>query len=252
MKYNKPLDDGSIIKKDGRVLKPTGPRAMQLKAAMKAQESETVALLKEQIKDLMEIIASNKTGNVVPTGFTAEEVDREINKAVETAVIETEKKFSEQIADLEEELKFVKAEFRKYRQNYNVDSFKELQDSVSELKDTIAELQNNVTSLKVKLESKDEIIDTLKNHVSPGGGDLNEIMERLANKVDAIANSAFEGEEFIDDPNRPQLETKFIDPLSVEDEPEFEPHVSVDEEKVEPQGENINDKVSKLKDILGK
>ena len=238
MKYNKPLDDGSIVKKDGRVLKPTGPRAMQLKAAMKAQESETVAMLKEQIKDLMEIVASNKTANVVPAGFTAEDVDKEINKAVEVAVVETEKKFAEKIKDLEEELTFVKAEFRKYRQNYNADDF--------------AELQNNVTSLKVKVESKDEIIETLKNYVAPGGGDLTEVMERLANKVDAIANTAFEGEEFVDDPNRPQLETKFIDPLDSEDVPDFEPHVSVDEEKVESQGEKIDDKVSKLRDILGK
>jgi len=236
MKYNKPVSDDCIVKKDGRVLKPTGPRAMQLKAAMKAQESETVSLLKEQIKDLMEIVASNKTANVVPAGFTAEDVDKEINKAVEIAVVETEKKFAEKLADIEEELKFVKAEFRKYRQNYNAESF--------------TELQNNVTSLKVKVESKEELIETLKN--SQGNGDLGEVMEKLADKVDAIANTAFEGEEFVDDPNRPKLESKFIDPLSAEDTPDFEPHVNVDEEKVESQGEKINDKVSKLRDILGK
>jgi len=245
MKYNKPIGDDYVVKKDGRVLKPTGPRAMQLKAAMKAQESETVAMLKEQIKELMEIVASSKTANVVPSGYTAEDVDREINKAVEIAIVETEKKYTEKITHLEAELARAREEHAKYVEQFNEKLF-------SELNDRIKGLENNVTSLKVKVESKDEIIETLKNSTGNGDSELGEVMERLADKVDAIANTAFEGEEFVDDPNRPKLETQFIDPLSAEEVPDFEPHVNVDEEKVEPQGEKINDKVSKLRDILGK
>jgi len=236
MKYNKDLGEDYTIKKDGRVLKASGPRAMQLKAAMKAQESETVHILKEQVKDLMEIVASGKSGNVVPSGYSADEVDKEINKAVETAIIETEKKSKETIADLEEELKYVKAEFKKYRNNYNAEAMKEL--------------ENNVTSLRVKVESKDEIIETLKS--ATGTADISELVSSLTNKVDAIANSALDGKEFIDDPDRPRIETQFVDPLDAAVESTLEPHVVIDEEKGIENGGNINHKVNKLKDILGK
>lgn len=237
MRYNKNLGADYTVKRDGRVLKPTGPRAMQLKAALKAQESETVRILKEQVKELMGIVAeSKKSSNLVPKGYSADEVDKEINKAVELAVIETEKKSKETIADLEEELKYVKAEFKKYRNNYNADRIKEL--------------ENNVTSLKVKLEAKEEIIESLKS--ATGSTNITELMESLKNKVDAIANSTFEGEEFVDDPDRPKIETKFVDPLDAASESTLEPHVVIDEEKGVDNGGNINHKINKLKDILGK
>lgn len=236
MKYNKDLGADYTIKKDGRVLKPTGPRAMQMKAVLKAQESETVHILREQVKELMEMVAENKSGNVVPKGYSADEVDKEINKAVELAIVETEKKSKEIIADLEEELKYVKEEFKKYRNNYNAENIKEL--------------ENNVTSLRVKVEAKEEIIESLKS--ATGSADISELMESLKDKVDAIANSAFEGEEFIDDPDRPTIETTFVDPLDAAAESTLEPHVVIDEEKGVENGGNINHKVNKLKDILGK
>jgi len=233
MRYDK---KDVTIKRDGRVLKPTGPRAMQMKSAIKAQESETITLLKEQIKDLMKIVAENKTANIVPQGYSAEEVDKEINKAVEVAVVETEKKTQEIISDLKEELAYVKEEFRKYRSKYNEEAFQEL--------------QNKVTSLKVRLESKEEIIESFK--VATGSSNINEIIESIKNKVDVLVNSKFEGNEFVEDPDRPVIETKFIDPLDNQEASDFEQHVSVEEEEVAVQGDTITSKVNKLKDILGK
>jgi len=236
MKYNKELGSDYTIKKDGRVLKPTGPRAMQMKAALKAQESETVRILREQVKELMEIVSESKSANVVPKGYSADEVDKEINKAVELAIVETEKKSKETITDLEEELKYVKEEFRKYRNKYNDERIKEL--------------ENNVTSLRVKLEAKEEIIESLKS--ATGSTNISELVESLKNKVDALANSTLDGEEFIDDPDRPKIEMKFVDPLDATAESVLEPHVVIDEEKGVENGGNINHKVNKLKDILGK
>ena len=237
IKYNKKdLGSDYTIKKDGRVLKPTGPRAMQMKAALKAQESETIRILREQVKDLMEIVSESKSANVVPKGYSADEVDKEINKAVELAIVETEKKSKETITDLEEELKYVKEEFRKYRNRYNDERVKEL--------------ENNVTSLKAKIEAKEEIIESLKS--ATGSTNISELMESLTNKVDAIANSTLDGEEFIADPDRPKIEMKFVDPLDATAESVLEPHVVIDEEKGVENGGNINHKVNKLKDILGK
>ena len=87
------------------------------------------------------------------------------------------------------------------------------------------ELSNKVVALEAKLEAKDEVISALKSR------------------------TVGEGEVFVEDSNRPEMKTVFIDPTEA-GQNRMESHIKVEEESITAKAD-IDDKVNKLKNLIG-
>ena len=92
-------------------------------------------------------------------------------------------------------------------------------------KKEVKELSNKVISLEAKLEAKDEVISALKSR------------------------TVGEGEVFVEDKDRPEMKTAFIDPTEA-GQNRMESHIKVEEESITAKAD-IDDKVNKLKNLIG-
>jgi hypothetical protein len=96
------------------------------------------------------------------------------------------------------------------------------------IKDQEKELDSRkdiINSLEIKLEAKDEVIEALK------------------------ARTIGEGEVFVEDSDRPEMETVFIDPTE-QGKNKMESFIEVEEESITAK-EEVDDKVNKLKNLIG-
>ncbi len=219
--YNK-FGDKEYTKKDGRILVSYGPRDRQMRAQKLFNESDTIRQLQNQVNDLLNKIENNNSKNLV-------NIDDEINKAVKEAIEEVKKDNSRRIASLENDLK--------KHELIEVDLNKQIED-----------LKNNVTSLKVVIDAKDDIINFLKTQVDTKdnlGINSKELIEYLKGNIN-ISDVAV-------DKDRPKLKTEFIDPLDKSVVESLESHIDVKEEHINSdKKEKMDDKVKKLKSLLGK
>ena len=182
--YNKK----DIIK--NRRLMTTGPRDMQRKNKMgfaEESQAELIKEFKEQVRTLQDKLSQEPRSN---SGlFTPEQVDDEIIKAVQSET-------SSLKIDYERKIKKIELE--------NV------------------ELKNEIIRLKEKIDSKDELIQQLK-------------------ETPTIYDEK--------DDDRPQIETVFVDPLE-RVEKEVESYITV-EDVTPDQKEDMFEKVGRLKELIG-
>lgn len=234
-----------FIKPDGRKLVSGGPRDMQRKqtvAYATSPDVEVIEALKQQIEELKELSKSKQAEGL----YTAEEVDEEIRKAVEAAVKETtiSLKRSTQAASQEVEPVLQKYKVQILELQKNNDDLTKIHSSVanqnaelksqiskleSELKETI-ELKKQIAVLEQTLAGKEEVIEALKSR-----------------PVTSVA-------EIVEDPNRPKLEQTFIDPLEKGAGDGLKSNIKIEETELELplKKEEMDDKVSKLRGLLGK
>lgn len=231
------------VKSDGRKLTRSGPRDMQARVAGTGYnpDNELVALLTNQIAELKaEMIAlKSKTADDAPQGFfTPEQVDEEIRKAVEAAISEAAISFKGQkqdsdLIELVKEYKRQIVELQKGNDNLtrlhanitkeNTDLKTKISKLESENSDA-AELKKQIAVLEQELSGKQELIETLKS--SP----------------------AIVGNEIID-PDRPQMEQVFIDPLEENAGEGLKSSIQIE---TVVKDDEVDGKVNKLKDLLGK
>lgn len=219
--YNK-FGDKEYTKKDGRILVSYGPRDRQMRAQKLFNESDTIRQLQNQVNDLLNKIENNNNKNLV-------NIDDEINKAVKEAIEEVKKENSKRIISLE-------------------DNLKKHESIEANLNKQIEDLKNNVTSLKVVIEAKDDIINFLKTQIDTKENlaiNSKELMEYLRGNVNTS--------DVAMDKDRPKLKTEFIDPLDKSVVESLESHIDVKEEHINSdKEEKMDDKVKKLKSLLGK
>ena len=87
------------------------------------------------------------------------------------------------------------------------------------------ELKNKLISLEAKLEAKDEVISALKSR------------------------TVGEGEVFVEDSDRPEMETAFIDPTE-QGKNILKSHITVNDISITAK-EEVDEKINKLKNLIG-
>jgi len=234
------------VKAGGRKLLRGGPRDMQTRVAPISpalpESNILVEELKSQIGRLEDRLREGFSAKPEKY-FTPEEVDEEVRKAVDQAVKET-------ILSMKKANK-PDQEFEIILQKYKT-QIVELQRT----NDDLTRLHTKITTENSDLLGK---INQLEQKLSDN--DLSDLKIKIA----VLENSIGEKEEMIkilklksvsgvveEDPNRPKLESKFVDPLEegagdgMVSNLSFSVKDTSDTEKAE-----MSSKVSRLKDLLG-
>lgn len=229
LKYNK-----EYIKKNGRKLMGRSPRDLQRKQAQQSDVyGDIIKDLRNEINDLKEKLQNSSTKK---TGmFTPEQVDTEINKIVSETIKELTVKHKNkwekrETAHLELNLKT--------KLKYN----KIILEKETEYKKLIAAKEELLIDLRDQNKLLIEGLCKIKEGNDP------EITNKLTALLLGITektalNVAIESD-------RPQMETVFIDPLEADAGDGLEAHIDVKDISI-TQKENIQDKVGKLKNLLG-
>lgn len=232
-----------FVKTDGRKLNRSGPRDMQARASGGGgTDVEIAEFLTNQITELKaEILAmKSRNGDAAPLGFfSPEQVDEEIRKAVEAAISEAAISFKGQTKNAD--LAPLVQEYKK--------QILELQrgnDNLTKLHATIAKENTDLKNMKAKLEAELGDVVELNKQIAVLGQELKgkeELVETLKSRP-AIMNG-----EVIIDPERPQMEQVFVDPLEKDAGEGMKSSITIETVTKE---EEVEDKVDKLRGLLGK
>ena len=202
--------------KGRRVITSSGPRDRQLKqqAAASSEATKEIQALREQIIEL-----SNKA-TVKEGGFSADEVNEAVIKAVK-----------EEVAKLKEKHDFEK---------------EKLQNKVVQLEERI-ELytkshEQEISNLKDVIKTKDEIIAQIKELSNISDNKLTSLLKETTEKIGNMVYAQGEGVTVEDD--RPKMETVFVDPIDKESKTEN--HFELDKVHKDEK-DKVNNKLGKLK-----
>lgn len=210
--YNKQL-----VTKDRRVM-PSGPRDRQMKQKMQQAAVVDNSALIEELRHQITML-QNKLDSAPQGGYTAEQVNDEIEKAIraETANLKAKVKIAE-----------------------------------SEIKSLTQELNNTTKAYEVRLKEKDDLIKELKERKPETDNNVTTLLAEATKKIEDMSRQIqFHQTGEVIDADRPQMETVFVDPI--ENESKVETHFGVEIEDVSiTKKEEMNDKVGKLKNLLGK
>ena len=203
--YNK-----EYVGKDRKIL-PRGPRDLQLKRNT-TSNSDLVTELKLQVERLQKQLLEKPT-----SGYTAEQVDVEILKALKTETASLKQKHTEEKSALILEIEKHKGEIK---------------------------------NLKELLKVKDEQIQQLKTNVPVADNKLTELLAEATKKIDEMSSRISTGsDERHVESDRPKMETVFVDPI--ENESEVEKYFEVEDVSTESKLK-MESKVNKLKSLMGK
>jgi DNA repair exonuclease SbcCD ATPase subunit len=226
--YNK-----TKITKDRRV-QPSGPRDRQLRQKLQQQapvdNSDLVSELRNQISALQDRLASSQVG-----GWTDDQVNAEIIKAI-----------TEETANLNKQHSEEKAAYDK--------AISKLKESLHEYKTQIKLYEKDIETLKEKILEKETLITELKSREPVMDNNVTMLLAEATKKIEALTTQVTSGSV---DPSvssdRPQMETVFVDPIEKESKVEkhFEVEVEVGDVSISKK-EEMGNKVDKLKNLLGK
>ena len=234
-----------FVKTDGRKLNRSGPRDMQTRASVTGAggtDPALIELLTNQVTELKAEILSirSQAEGPAPAGFfSPEQVDEEIRKAVESAVAETTiaLKAGTQNTDTLELIKTYKSQILELQRgnddlsklhNTMAKENSALKEKISKLENElsdVSELQKQIAILEQEVAGKEELIETLKTRPAVIDG------------------------EVITDPDRPQMEQVFVDPLEEDAGEGMKSSIHIE---TVTKDEEITNQVDKLKGLLGK
>jgi hypothetical protein len=229
LKYNK-----EYVKKNGRKLMTGGPRDLQKRQAQQSDVYENlIEDLRKETNDLKKELQGNLTKK---TGmFTAEQVDADINKVVNETIKELTIKHKDGLE--KKETAFLELSL-KTKLKYN----KIILEKEAECKKLVGAKEKLLVDLRDQNKFLTEGLCKIKESGDP------EILDKLTTLLLEITKKTSSNTMIESD--RPQMEIVFIDPLEGDAGKGLESHIDVEEVSIE-QKENIQEKVSKLKDLLG-
>ena len=216
--------------KDRRIV-TSGPRDRQLKQAMitsgvVTDNSGLVNELRSQIAKLNKQLEDKPKST---EGYTAEQVDEEIVKAIKVETAELKTKYEVEKVALQNQIENIHKDIELAKETH----------------------KKEISSLKDVIKSKDVIIQQLLDS-KPQTSD-NKLIELLGDTTKKIEDMAIQmsmhqtGE--MPDSDRPKMETVFVDPI--EKESKIEKHFEVEDVSVKEKAQ-MDDKVNKLKNLMGK
>ena len=233
-----------FVKSDGRRLNRSGPRDMQARTSGSyTPDTSIVELLTNQLTELKaEILAmKSRSGDNAPPGFfSPEQVDAEITKAVEAAIAEAAISFKggpSKNADLAPLVSEYKSQILELQRG---------NDNLTKLHATITKENSDIKSKISKLEGELEDVNDLRKQIAVLEQEITgkqELIETLKSRPAII-----EGEVFTD-PDRPQIEQVFVDPLEKDAGKGMKASINIE---TIVKDEEVGDKVDKLKGLLGK
>jgi hypothetical protein len=235
-----------LVKPDGRRLISGGPRDMQQRFTQRdlpvTQDSEMVDKLLQKIEELSQALSKKPT---IPDGFMSpEQVDQEIRTAVESAVKETTMALSKKITQSSNQT--LETNLQKYK--VQIVDLQKTNDDLIRLHSTITE-QNSLYKNKIEeLESKVNSIKDLEIKIAvleQSIKDKDETINILKNRPVTLNG------ESIEDPNRPKIDSVFIDPLGPDAGQGLKSFIHTDDVTREEK-EEMKSNVNKLKSLLGK
>jgi len=232
-----------FVKPDGRKLIGGGPRDLQRRQQMGqivGPDASLIEDLKKQIQELKDI--SKNTPK--PDGyFSPEEVDEEIRRAVESAVKETtiSLKRSTQANNQEVEPALQKYKVQILELQRNNDEFTKLHKTITEEN---LELKKNIDQLK----QSESVIVNLQKQIAV----LEQTIAGKEELIMALKTRPVAAIEEIEDPNRPKMDNVFVDPLESGAGEKLKANIKFDRIKPPIEKEQVDDKVGKLKSLLGK
>lgn len=246
------MDYNKFGNKPGRQITTSSPRDVLRRQGSSAADTRLIEDLKNQIDDLRNQFSA------ASGGLSPEKVDAEIRKAVKDAVEETEKHYKKQITDLKSKEDALKEKIRelKLRISDNVKAEKESHEKeVVEVEkklekkyvSKISELEDKLRLANDKIEERGKQLEDLKEEKESA---IQRILEEQNKKLEELAKNISLEKLGIDDPDRPEMEDVFVDPLEEDSSSGYESHVKV-EDVPTTKKENMSKKVNKLKDLMG-
>jgi len=247
--------------KKGRVLIGGGPRDRQAQAiASRIQSQQHTSGGADSdyiIQELRKELDALKAKPVDASLFTGEQVDGEIRKAVAEAINDIKKHYEGEVSRLEGSNKKLieSVEALNKEKDHLINKHYSFEKDVKEIKEEKVELEKAKQALEERILAKDEIIEVLKRDTS-GGGDsqaLYKIIEDQGKRIEELTIAVRSGGEVLieDDPNRPQMEDTFVDPLEEDAGNELESFIDVEDVSLDEK-EDMQEKVNKLKEIMGR
>ena len=106
-----------------------------------------------------------------------------------------------------------------------IEDLKKKKERIRSQEEELDSRKDIITSLEAKLEAKDEVINVLKSR------------------------TIGEGEVFVEDPDRPSMETVFIDPTE-QGKHKLKSHINVEDVAITAK-EEVDEKINKLKNLIG-
>jgi chromosome segregation ATPase len=242
MKYPKEL-----VKPDGRRLIAGGPRDMQRRqqvAYTTSPDVEVIRELQQQIEEIKELAKSSKKSGDL---YTAEEVDEEIRKAVEAAVKET-------TISLKRNTQAANQEIEPVLQKYKTQIL-----DLQRNNDDLTRLHTTITSQSAEMKEKISKLETEIGEVTELKKQIAVLEQTLAGKEELIETLKtrpviVQGTTEVEDPNRPKMEQVFVDPLEKDAGKDLKSSINIEVEDIPTtdKKEEMDDKVFKLKSLLGK
>jgi hypothetical protein len=229
LKYNK-----EFIKKNGRRLRVSSTIDLQKRQTQQPNIYEDLIKdLKNEISNLKEELQNNPIKRA--RMFTPEQVDIEVSKIVSETIKELTIKHKNEW----EKRETVHLELNlKTKLKYN----KIILEKETECKKLIAAKEELLIDLRDQNKSLVEKLCEIKESSDP----------EIANKLTALLLeiTGKTTSNIVIESDRPQMETVFIDPLETGAGDDLEAHIDVKDISV-TQKENIQDKVGKLRNLLG-
>lgn len=228
IKYHKPQPF-----KEGRALRSgRGPRDLQRDKALQPTVSVDNTSIVAELKSQIGLLRDELHTRPVQKGYSAEEFDAELVKATEQIIDGVENKSKAKVAKLKK--------------------------IITDYEQTMAGLSNELTTVRSKLQFKEKEVVKLIDKI-----------RKYESKIEILDNKLISAEEIIKtkddsistlkttglvvestDPDRPQMEEAFVDPLEKGFDQSLELHIKI---KEDIQGDTkVDAKVDKLKSLLGK
>lgn len=245
IKYNK-----EFVKPDGRKLVGGGPRDLQRRQQIIAQQPfDQTAIIEELKKEITKLSIQLAKKDVPTQGYTGEQVDEEIRKAVAGAIEEVK-------ASNKDKIKELKSAIEAYKKNEEnlLKRIKDFEISTAGLNNELNKLKENEKRLEKEIFSKSEVINSLsmdKEKADKQIDRITELLEAQTKKMEELSVSVILSEDgSIIDNDRPQIETTFIDPLERGEGEDFTAFIKYKDIKTEPN--ETQSKMSKLKGLMSR
>lgn len=216
MKYDK-----EHIKSDGRKLVRGGPRDLQRRQAQGPDQTVIVEELRKEIQRL----SVQPTEASVVKGYTGEQVDEEVRKAVAVVLEEV--------------------------QGIDKGREKELLDQIKSLETDQDVVRNELnTAVFGKRFAESRLEDAKK--LEAENKKITELIEKQNAKMEELTYALQNAEAQLElESDRPKIETTFIDPLERNAGKDLKPHIKIEDVKG-PKKEKMKSSVEKLKGLMDK
>jgi chromosome segregation ATPase len=131
----------------------------------------------------------------------------------------------------------------------------EIEFLIKEKTDLTNKHNNEITKFKIESEKKKGEYKSLKEKAKQKGVDeeITTLLKEQTKQIEALTEALANAEQQLEiETNRPKMETAFIDPLEKGAGADLTPHIEVKEEKSGGEKGEIDDKVARLRSLMGK